>query len=105
MTEQAREQEPDTGPSDGPGSFLLGAACPIGLAIFFFLVLARHVDSKFVGIFLMFIGLSQLIYVLPLIIYCHRKRRRRLLQGLIIGASIVFLLNASCFGLLMTTSW
>lgn len=47
-----------------------------------------------------FIGIAQLVYVLPAIVVFHR--RKGILQGLLIGAGITFLLNAACFGLLVS---
>lgn len=51
-----------------------------------------------------FIGLSQLIYVIPAILIAWRKGRHDILKGLIIGAAITFLLNAACWGLISTAS-
>lgn len=48
---------------------------------------------------LWFIGLSQLLYILPAIALCKRNKRDDYIKGLIIGASITFLLNASCLTL------
>ncbi|GIP38531.1 hypothetical protein J31TS4_18110 [Paenibacillus sp. J31TS4] len=50
-----------------------------------------------VGIF--FIGLVQLLYIIPLCIY-YWNRHRGAAQGLIIGASLIFLLNSLCWGIL-----
>src|ERR1044071_2943409 len=49
---------------------------------------------------LMFIGVSQLLYMVPAIIIAAVKKRPHLVKGLILGASIVFLLNAACTGLI-----
>ena len=48
---------------------------------------------------LFFIGLSQLIYMIPAIIYFRKQRETETAQGLIIGAGITFLLNAACTGI------
>ena len=45
---------------------------------------------------LIFLGVSQLLYILPAIALCKRNKRDDYVKGLIIGASITFLLNASC---------
>lgn len=43
-----------------------------------------------------FLGISQLLYILPAIALCRYKQRDDLVKGLIVGASVTFLLNASC---------
>ena len=43
-------------------------------------------------------GLSQLAWIVPLDRWADRHGRSRLRKGLWIGASVVFLLNASCWG-------
>jgi hypothetical protein len=48
---------------------------------------------------LLFIGVSQLIYMIPAIIIAGVKGKSHIMKGLIIGASVVFLLNAACTGL------
>jgi len=50
---------------------------------------------------LMFIGLSQLAYVIPAILVARRKGESETSKGLIIGASLTFLLNAACTGPLL----
>jgi hypothetical protein len=52
------------------------------------------------GVVFFFIGITQLVYMLPAIIVAGRRRAVSLQQGLIIGAVITFLLNAGCWGLL-----
>ena len=48
---------------------------------------------------LMYIGLSQLVYMIPAILVARRKGETETAKGLIIGASLTFLLNAACTGL------
>jgi hypothetical protein len=49
------------------------------------------------GIFvLLFFGVSQLVYVIPAIVWAAAGKRNELLKGLLIGAGISFLLNALC---------
>jgi hypothetical protein len=43
------------------------------------------------------IGLTQLLYVIPLGIYFHRLGRSNMVKGLMIGAIITALLNGGCF--------
>src|SRR5438552_5115696 len=45
------------------------------------------------GISLIVLGLSQLVYVIPAIIIYRRKGRPGIVKGLIIGAAITLLLN------------
>ncbi len=45
------------------------------------------------------IGLVQLIFIIPAIIYW--RKNTGIVQGLLIIAAITFLLNAACFGLVM----
>ena len=40
---------------------------------------------------LMYLGVSQLLYILPAIVLCKRSQRDDLVKGLIVGASITFL--------------
>ncbi|MCI3923176.1 hypothetical protein MO973_23405 [Paenibacillus sp. TRM 82003] len=47
------------------------------------------------------IGISQLIYVIPLAIYYGIKKNRSMLQGILLGALVTFLLNAACFGIVL----
>ncbi len=51
---------------------------------------------------LVFIGIVQLLYVLPAVFILRRKDRTGMMQGVLIGAGLTFLLNAACFGLLMS---
>ena len=48
---------------------------------------------------LIFVGLSQLIYIIPAIVVYRRDGRPDVVKGLIIVAAITFLLNAACTGL------
>lgn len=47
-----------------------------------------------------FVGLSQLVYMIPAILIFRRKGRTETVKGLIIGGSLTFLLNAACDGLM-----
>ena len=46
------------------------------------------------------IGVSQWLYIVPAILIARRTGRPGLAKGFVIGASITFLLNAACWGLL-----
>jgi hypothetical protein len=74
-----------------------------GLAGFFILLFVDFLAviallAAFPGSVL-FIGLVQLIYVVPGCIYLWKKNKP-FAQGVIIAAAIVFLLNSLCFGLI-----
>ena len=43
------------------------------------------------------IGITQLLYVVPLCIWLHRRGRADTAKGVIIGAVLTFLLNGGCF--------
>ena len=49
---------------------------------------------------LLFIGVIQWIYVIPLMIWYLRSGRKPMAQGLLIGAGITLLINGSCWGVL-----
>ena len=49
-----------------------------------------------IGISLIALGLTQLVYVIPAIIIYRRKGRPGIVKGLIIGAAITLLLNGTC---------
>jgi hypothetical protein len=48
---------------------------------------------------LLLVGVSQLFYMIPAVVIARRRGRTALAQGFIIGAAVVFLLNAGCWGL------
>lgn len=48
------------------------------------------------------IGLTQLLYVVPLYFHFRKTGQQNTAKGLVIGASIVALLNATCWGLFST---
>jgi hypothetical protein len=47
-----------------------------------------------------FIGVSQLVYMIPAIVWVAFKRKEwEVAKGLAVGAAVTFLLNATCFGI------
>lgn len=50
---------------------------------------------------LCFISLVQLLYVVPLTVIAGHQGRTRTRDGIFIAAGITFLLNATCFGMVM----
>jgi hypothetical protein len=67
----------------------------VGLAFLLHLI---QIPLTFVTSFfsLIFIGISQLLYIVPAIVIYHRKGRPGVVKGLIIAAAITFLLNGTC---------
>ena len=63
-------------------------------------LLVTMVVPVFGFMLLMFIGVSQLVYIIPACVIYARQGRRDMVKGLIIAASITFLLNAACWGAL-----
>ncbi|MEL6158777.1 MAG: hypothetical protein AAFQ40_04940 [Cyanobacteria bacterium J06623_5] len=83
---------------------LLLLACHI--LLFAVLVALSTIWQDLFGIALgafLFIGVTQLFYVGPLMLICHSRRRHSLAKGVVIGALITAFLNGSCFLLLATT--
>ncbi|OCR01147.1 hypothetical protein BCD67_17410 [Oscillatoriales cyanobacterium USR001] len=89
----------------------------IGLSLFlniaFFLgcgllgsFLSRIPGLSFLGAFfslaIIGIGLSQLLYVIPIVISLKRKEKWGEMKGLIIGAVITFLLSGGCWLILFS---
>jgi hypothetical protein len=46
------------------------------------------------------IGVSQLLYIFPVMAFYLYKKRNDMVKGLIVGASFTFLLNAACIALI-----
>lgn len=46
------------------------------------------------------IGLSQLLYVIPIVIFLFIKQKRMMAYGVITAAGITILLNGACYGLI-----
>lgn len=51
----------------------------------------------------LFVGISQLAYVIPAVIILGRKGRRDTQKGIWIGAGITALVNATCFGFVLSS--
>jgi len=73
-------------------SVFLGMLIGIGLQLLAIPLMARS------GM-VMLIGVTQLFYIVPAILFARSTGRRRLANGIIIAASLVALLNAACWGL------
>jgi hypothetical protein len=91
-------ESPDNGSiGRGIGYTLLLHLFQLPMALVFSVIMA----GGFLTVF--FIGLSQLVYMIPFIIYFKKQGETKTSQGLIIGASITFLLNAACTGLVFSS--
>ncbi|MGH9837887.1 MAG: hypothetical protein ACREEM_03800 [Blastocatellia bacterium] len=74
----------------------------IGLALLFHLIqIPLAVVTLFIS--LIFIGLTQLLYIIPAIVIYKRKGRPGVVKGLIIAAAVTFLLSATCTVLTFTS--
>jgi hypothetical protein len=50
-------------------------------------------------------GLVQLLWLLPTITYHYARGEAETIKGLLIIGGLVFLLNASCWGLVLSGKW
>lgn len=67
----------------------------------FIIIAAANLATFVFPIVTVFIGIAQLIWLVPLVIYFNRKGKKHMVHGMYLAAGISFLLNASCFGLLI----
>lgn len=94
-------------------AFAIDAAAPLGLALLGAVLNGvgsslGYPNSAFAGAtlglaFLLFlsIGLSQWLWIAPMMRNAAAQKRPEFVKGLKTGAWIVFLLSASCFGLML----
>lgn len=57
----------------------------------------NYLGSSLFGYFLGYLGIAQLIYVIPAIFILRRERNFTLVKGVIIGAVVTALLNGGCW--------
>ena len=89
---------PPTGNRETGWSLLLGMFLPLPL-------LLLQIPLLFINLIaLPLMGITQILYIVPLVLLCRSKGRSKLAMGLIIGASMLFLLSASCLGLFLISS-
>jgi hypothetical protein len=89
-----------------PGSVLLGVvlACVLhgGAVAASCAFAALFLDVAGTGLVpFLFVGVTQLVYLGPAALFAFSMKRHRTLTGILIVAGITFLLNATCFGVLM----
>jgi heme/copper-type cytochrome/quinol oxidase subunit 4 len=84
------------------GNIAVGIGLGIGLTILGIgLTVALAALTKGVGLILLFgVGVVQVVWMGPVCAYFFKKGETRTGQGLLIIAGLVFLLNATCFGLI-----
>jgi hypothetical protein len=81
---------------------MLGLGLTIVLVVIFFILIfmlsGANIPNENILIFsLMFIGLSQLIYIIPIILILIRNKQYDIMKGVITGAILIALLNGGCF--------
>ncbi|WHX47054.1 hypothetical protein QNH46_12770 [Paenibacillus woosongensis] len=60
-----------------------------------------HLLLIFIPLSYFFIGIAQIVYLIPAAVVAFAKKRVGIGQGLLIGGAVTFLLNAACFGVVM----
>lgn len=68
----------------------------VGFQSFVTIIIINYITTIFFYGFI-FIGLIQLIYVIPIVFWLKRRQRWGLMKGIIIGAILTALLNGGCF--------
>ena len=90
-----------------PGLGSVGTGVVIGLGLTFGAIVVGLVSAAFTGgitaIVLLGIGVLQAAWIVPLVRSYRTKGETETAKGLLIAAGIVFLLNASCWG--VVASW
>jgi hypothetical protein len=82
------------------------ALVAVGHILFFALSIAIDARSGGSDVFLTlfcFLALTQLVYVIPLVVWMHSLRNDRAAKGVWIAAGITALLNAACFGVVVSS--
>jgi hypothetical protein len=69
-------------------------------SILYVLFLISDYDNVLALIPIFFIGISQLVYMIPAILIAQGKGRPQFARGFVVGAAVTFLLNAACTGYL-----
>ena len=74
-------------------NFLAVAVFFVGIAGFRWLALETVAIGALLGI-----GIVQLLYVIPVVLWARRREMKTFASGVIVGAAITFLLNGACWG-------
>ncbi|MEO0887297.1 MAG: hypothetical protein AAFY54_15430 [Cyanobacteria bacterium J06648_10] len=75
--------------------FVLGIFFPYNL----FVPGTSHPLSEWIFAAMIFIGITQLLYGVPLCIWLYRRRRLETMKGVAVGMLLTFLLNGGCYAL------
>lgn len=94
MNDEDNKQQLDVSPSGKSPGHAKQVWLGIGLLAVLHLLLFLFPVAFF------FISIVQLLYLIPAILIFRKKSG--IIQGLLIGAGITFLLNAACFGLVIS---
>lgn len=88
-------------PRDSTGDAVVGGGLAIGLAILALVLVINlpYPPNPILPAAVFAVGLTQALWIIPIGIWAHLHGRRSFVHGLVIGASVVLLLNAACFGL------
>src|SRR5262245_53554779 len=92
-------QQPPRSPQHGSNQAEIWRG--IGLALLLHLI-QIPLAAATVFFSLIFMGVSQLLYIIPAIVIYRRKGRPGVVKGLIIAAALTFLLNATCSALVLS---
>ena len=97
--------EPESRPEESRRGGL-GAGVGLGLLLHVVVgtlaVFSGGLDSETGVVMLACIGLSQLLYMGPAMLIARHKGHAATMKGLALVAAITFLLNAGCWGLILT---
>jgi len=95
--EQRLHPPPEAGGSPGRGILLTAALHVLALVIVAIIDAVSHDGFLFV-IFGGFLGVTQLVYMVPAIAIASTKRKSGIVKGMLIATSGTFLVNALCAG-------
>ena len=73
----------------------------LGVLIAFGLHLSLLIFLQIGLVLLLGVGLVQVVYIIPAFIIARNRGETGIAKGLLIGAGITFLLNATCFGVMI----
>ena len=71
----------------------------VGLFLGFTCVVLSLLLGAFIPWGILAVGLTQLVFQGPLVVYFHKAEKTKTMMGVVIIACLTILLNASCWGL------
>jgi Na+/proline symporter len=94
-----RPYPPDRGDTDVWVGLALTVGLHLALVVAAVVIAVGGGDSGLIvaAAAVLFIGVSQLLYIVPAVVIARRRGRPGLAKGLIIGAALTFLLNSACW--------